>query len=564
MRCMSRLPWMSWMSKVWPLVVAVTATASEPAAPELDDAEVRLPYHELQRLIEAGRDPKPVETRIPAVLGACHLQLSVTQEVTTIDAGFRTSRFDDRPSTVPLIGGDLALESIEPATTHLLLQNGMMCEAADRAGSSELEARFRVVASGEEFRIELPVCPSIRLAVNGPDSGRTLLLATGEGERLVEPGSEVALDPESRELRLRWLDAGEREERLQPPVPSTWRWQHQALVFPDEDELGYLVLAHGSAAAGSGVEAVLELPAEARGITATGEDLKQARATRNEDGSWRLRLDWNSRDVLERDVEFQYRVPRRPLDRSWQLAVPAGPGDGATQARFVLPSTPAVNLSATGMEGPTEAEGLPAAFRELLGGSSYYLLEGEARATVEVRRLPVVATEDVVIENAVWFLGLEPDGAFLLTGGLEVGHGSSQRILLELPEGMSLLSCHVQDRGVDPIDRGDGRLEIVLPVPPGDGNQPTRVGLSLTGRVGAFDPLEGVLPLSLPRTSVFIRSLAWQIQLPGGYRAEVDGNLVRMPVEGSEAESLLKLNKRICRGERPEARVFYQSAHESK
>lgn len=525
------------------------------SAQSLEQAEVRLSYGELRKLIDASSKQEQEPLTIPASLASNRIKLSIDSGNPAIDVEFRTLRFAQEMALVPLIGGDISLERHQPEQEALIIHAGMLCHAGDSAGSTPLQARFRVTTGVESFILKLPPCPATLLDTSGLPDGVAVAVETAAGERILAAGALLPLPSEAGTLKIRLLNAEESSEALRPPQPSTWTWQHQALVTPVEGELIYQILSHASSAAGSGLEASLRLPTDARQIEVKGDDLLRRRISRDGNGNPQLQITWNSRDLLERDLEVNYRVPLRPLDSSWTLEAPVGDGEGA--ARFIIPSSANMSYSATGMLGPLAAESISSRLARGLEGNTCFVIEGKSAVELQIRRLPVVATDDAVIKEAIWKLVLEDDGAMLAEGVMVVDHVSAQRVTLDTPEGMKLLSCHVTGNAVEPIDLGQGKLEVALPS--AGKKASTVLTISFTGKVAALDPLEGMLALSLPQTPLFIRSLNWQISLPPGYRAEVSGNLSRVAGGNDAPGSSIKLRKNLCRDERPQVRVFYQS-----
>ena len=543
---------------IW-VATAVLAAAAEPA---LDEAEVRLPYAELRRLIERADGAGGGEAAPEAELLSARFRLGGDAGGPVVDAGFRVVRWaaGPVPVPVPLVGGAVALERHEPADAALVVRDGMICHGGAALGTATVDARLVVAAAGDEFELVVPPCASAVVEVGGAGDDIGAVVRGGGGtERVLGPGGRIVLPAGGATLTVRWLSGERAREALRPPAPSAWRWQHQVLVVPGVGELDYRVAGHASAAGGSGTEATLVLPAEARGVEVGGDDLASQRVVRGADGVPRLHLGWSARGVLERDVAIRYRVPLRPLDETWELAAPAGEADEATRAVFAVVASPRLGYAADGLVGPLPPEALPAVFSGAPAAGAFYQLESGARAVLAVRRLPVVATAEAIAPEAAWVLRVEPDGALLAEGKLQVEHRGEQRVVLETPEGMALLTGQVGDRAFEPVDLGDGRLEFALPAPPA-GGPPTVLACSFTGRTEPLDPVEGTLALSLPRTPLFIRALTWRVELPPGLRAEVHGNVTREPNPAADGPATLHLRKNLCRDEQPGVRVFYQRA----
>ncbi len=534
-----------------PLLAALLSTPFLAAADPLEDAEVRLPYSEIRRLLEERKEPAPAEV-LPSSLASARFKVSREGGRLVIDAAFRTMRFSDRPTLVPLLGGAVALERSEPAELGLLVKDGRICHASAEPGSSAFNARF--LSGADEVELTLPASPSLILETDEPG----FLASTGDREQPLLPGQPLPLPAAGAVVTLRALSTREAEESLRPPQPSDWTWQHQALVRDEDGELEHLVIARASATTGSGLSAELLLPSDARDVHATGEDLASWLGIRNADGSNRLLLEWKSRDLLEREVTLTYHRPLRPLDASWQLVAPRGTGDQASRTRFLIAANPRRAFEAAGLAGPFDPEGLPPTMREALAGSTYHTLESKDHtADLGARELPLVATAEAVVSEATWTLRQESDGALLAEGLLKIEHRQPLRVAFDSPAGFTLLSCAVNGRDTRPVDRGEGRIEV--PLPPA-GKEVSQVQLSFTAAGDALDPVSGTLALALPRTPLFIRTLNWRIDLPAAYRAEVHGNLIRDSLAAADPPSAIRLRKNLCRDEVPAVSVFYQRA----
>ncbi|WP_193212291.1 hypothetical protein [Luteolibacter marinus] len=528
------------------LMAAVFLSPCSAPADPLGDAEVRLPYLELRRLLDEGKDVSPAAETLPPALGAARMKVLRAGGQIAVEATFRTLSFTDAQVLVPLVGGTVSLDADEAMEVKLLVRDGRICHAAEAKGTSTFTVRL--LGDGPELTLDLPPCPSLLV-----ETDETGLLVN---ERPLTAGQTLPLPAAGGPVTLRALSTREAEEASRPPQPSDWSWQFQVLVREDEGELVHVVSGRASATGGSGLSAGLRLPADAREVSAQGSDLASQRTGRDADGTTRLNLKWKSRDLLEREIVLSYRRPLRPLDSTWQLATPMG--TGALQTRFLIAANPRRAFEAAGLAGPFDAGNLPAALREALAGSPYFTLEGKDGTTpLQARELPLVATADAVIPKAAWFLQQEVDGSRLIEGVLEVEHRQPLRIALESPAGATLLNCSVNGRETRPVDRGDGRIEI--PLPPG-GESTTKLQLSFTAAGDPLDPVSGTLSLALPRTPVFIHSLSWRIDLPAAYRSEVNGNLTRTSLESGDPGSAIRLGKNLCRDEVPAVAVFYQRA----
>ena len=517
---------------------------------ELDRAEVRIPYAELKQLLARAEPTVTPPKQKPALL-SLRLRLAMDGPRPVMEATFRTVGFHDEVAVIPLIGGAVSLDSQSPENAVILAEDATLCLASDTTGTRALQLRLLPILGPGGFTISIPPCPSVIFETGDLPDGQSVVLRSEAIEETLAAGQIRPLPSSGVNLAIRLLDDRETREAMRPPTPSSWTWQNQVLVIPAESDLIYHVMARASAADGSGVAAILPLPADAQDIVVSGEDLVSHAKVRGENRSLVLSLDWKTRGLLDRQVGISYRLPLRPLDRTWRLQAP---GDAATRTRFIIATTPLRAYSAEGLSAPLSPQGLPAVFTELLHGGNCQHLEIETPAAdLSAIPIPIAATDEGVVKQSEWTVKIEPDGAMLATGVFAIEHKSPLGFVFDTPQDMKLLSCELGGRPVSPVDLGGGTLKVTLP--PQGGSSRLACSFSHTG--SALDPVEGTMKLSLPQTPLFIHALSWQIYLPPGYQAETHGNLTRVHEAGA-APSRIMLRKNLCRAERPEIHVFYQ------
>jgi len=524
------------------------------SAQSLDDAEVRLPYGELKQLLAAAQIPsqqKPAELA-PALLSS-RLRLGIEDGLPTIDLTARVAAFGEGMAFIPLIGGEVSLEKSEPADAIIVTRENALCLVLSEAGNRSVDMRLLASSTADGFTLTLPPCPSMILETTGLPEGSSVQITYGKQRETLGGNQRRALPGEVGTLHIRVLTDTETRAALSPPEPSTWTWQHQALVIPEDDALFYQLSTSATTAAGSGVAALLPMPQDARDITVSGEDLISHNIVRGEDRSLALALNWSTRGILDRRLQISYRAPIGPLDHIWKLHAP---GADDTRTRFMIATRPLLGYAAENLSPPRPAIGLPSEIIGSLNGNPCQFLEAATTAELAVTLIPVAETAEGVIRAAEWSLKIEPDGAMLTTGMLVIDHKGPFDLTLDTPQDMKLLSCELKDQRITPVDLGDGRLKLSLPANGGN----SLVKISFTGLRSALDPVEGTLNLALPQTPVFIHTLSWAIEMPSIYQAEIHGNLTRSTSTDKSGGSRIHLTKNLCRDERPEVNVFYQRA----
>ncbi len=537
-----------------PLVVSALMSNLALAGSALDEAEVRLPYAELKSLIAGASKVANVSQEAPSLLAA-KFHLTLLDGKPVIDATFRSATFADGLAHVPLVGGDLTIESQQPSDARVVVRDGMLCQAVDLAGTQILELRLLPNSGANGAEVVVPPCPAAVFETGDLGDEWSVAVIIDGRDQVLGANRRIALPLAGGSYSIRILGSEETREALRPPEPSVWTWQQQALVVPEDGAIRYRVLANASAVGGSGVAAAVALPPDARGVAVGGDDLAGHKVVRRSDRSLEIEVTWKTRGLLERELSISYSLPRRPLDRIWKLQAPSAAGEAATRTRFIVSGSPDLTYAADGLEGPFTPKGLPVGFADALEGAACYQLEGAAAVDLSVKPLPVVAVAEAIVTEALWQTRMEPDGAMLVEGTLTLDYRGVSGFPLDVPPGLTLLSCEVGENSVTPVVTGEGSVRINLPA---DGAK-NRVSCAFTGRAGVIDPVQGTLELTLPKTPLFIRTLSWRIELPTGYQAETGGNLVRVAGPG-DAPSRLILRKNLCRDEQPVANVFYQKS----
>lgn len=541
------------MSTIHPLLGAMLISSTTLLqAQHLEDAEVRLSYAEFKTLLQQANPPAP-QTAPKALpkptLVAARLSFEMDGPQPVLVGQFRVTSFSDDIASTPLILGKVTVEHQEPAAATVVMEQQAISLITREAGAHALKLRLLPQSSGQDCQFDIPPCPSAILEIGTLPKDHSVVLLHGAQEIPLKAGQSFPLTSGQGPSTLRVLDSQQTAAATRPPEPSEWTWQHQAFVDTHDGELVYEILTQATATGGSGVEAMLPMPADARGIRISGEDLVSFEAQRGDQRSLAVALTWQTRGLLDRQLRVSYRMPLRPLDDTWQLQ---SPGNGPTKTRFLIPENPQLKLDAEGLSISSRPEGLPKPFTESLRGRNYRSLEAGTTAELRITRMPVAATAEGVIKQASWNIDLETDGAMLVAGSMLVEHRTPLEFAFDTPPNMKLLKCELNGRPVAPVDSGNGKLMVSLP--PDSGT--SKVTCSFTGRNPELDPVEGTLQLALPLTPLFIHSLEWTLNLPGSYQAETHGNLKR--ISNHQNPSTIKLHKNFCRGERPEVQVFYK------
>jgi hypothetical protein len=191
-------------------------------------------------------------------------------------------------------------------------------------------------------------------------------------------------------------------------------------------------------------------------------------------------------------------------------------------------------------------------------GGELSLMLANALLVPKEESSPRLETAVAIVTKSEYTTRLVGDGSTLTEASLELEHDDALRWSFTLPEKCDLLKCAVDGKPMRPIARENGIMEI--PLEHGGDSKTTarKVTFSYTCAKGKLHAVEGETTLELPLTPLFIQELNWAIEVPEAYEVTgVDGN-VEFAASAEAKTNTVRLVKRLCRNERPQAHLFYR------
>lgn len=557
-----------------PIGSLLVAAPGEP--PDVRATSVTIPYAELRSLWDAAH-VKPPEK--PVVLPPLTHSVSLARyafkmspDPKTIEcrATFEVTNFGDGWTEVPLLPAEVRIESIAPETTVVSLREGFYTLLLNGPGKRVITIQFaarlaNATGTAPNLRLAIPPALMAETSFTGIPVGSDVELV--DGVRVAGSSATPTmfrLGP-APVLAFTVLRPDRRSKKA--TVPATWNAHGQTIVFAEEGRTTCRSRIMAEGVDGDTAEMRIVLPATANVREVESANLERWETTRSDDGLQRVvALRWNGPECIARDVMVVYELPLIAREGEWTLTAPLVKGAIAQRSAFFVVTRSGLEITAVVAADPGANAGLNelgAALSGALGGSSFvtiYAAPGEVVAAVKVKRLPLLATAQARIDDAQFQMRVVADGSLLTEAKFMVRHDRPQVLRLELPMGSDLLACSVNEVDVNPIDRGDGRLEISMPSPPDA--KPTRVMFSYSARGEKLAPVAGQVELVLPRTELFTSLISWQVQLPGAYELTAfEGNVdmasaARPPGDGNE--TVVRLRKELCKGEAPRVALFYR------
>lgn len=546
-----------------------------PGPAALEKAEVRLPGAELLRLWEEARAAKsvvPPEPLPEGLLLAALFRVGLSSGKVGLEAEFRVESFGRKWERIPLMGAGITVASVDPPDARLAVVGDRLCFVAPEAGQTVVKLKFAEIQAppaGVAPFLQLETAPGAvgQMEVNGVPEGTVVVNAQGVpvGGGLKQGQTRVSLPAQGGRVTLGLLEESRLPKAELPPPPpplspSEWALQNEVLVQEGEGELSFVVHTDASALNGSALEAVLLLPPNARGVTATGEDLAEVRPARTEEGRTELRLRWKTRDIMERSLVISYALQKLPLAPEWPLRAPALPQEDRARSLFMVALPPGVELSGPGLQGPLPAHKLPRWVGEKMKAAEFVTLSGSSEAALQARLLPRLDTASGVVTRSEYTTRVVGDGASLTQGTVEIEHDEALRWIFTLPTGSNLLKCSVDGAAVKPVALSDGGVEVLLAhAGPAAKTVKSTVAFSYTRTSDKLHAVDGQTALELPLTPLFIQEVLWTVEVPEAYQISgVGEGMEHAPAAQGAGPNTVRLVRRLCRNERPAAQIFYE------
>ncbi len=535
----------------------------------LDKAEVRLPYAELKKLWEASQATiKPVEPIAPpaGALLAARYSLDISSGSLIMSVEFKAESFAGKWEKIPLMGADIAVASVEPEDTRVVIENDYLCLMAKESGSVTVTVRFN-----EQPLPQTEDMPFVRLItahgavgslqIKGIPDTRLLKIKNGQLLKRSEGVASIALPAKGGELCLYLTDAS-LEKKAEPPPPihsSEWTLQNEVLAYEGDGEICYRIKTHAMALNGSALNMTMLLPANARSIKLDGaDDLSDWKMSRNKDGQSEVHLQWTTRDIMERSFRLSYAMQKLPLDTEWELKAPTFMSDDKTKSFFMFPLASGVEIKADNLQSPVPLSKLSKWVAEENSGTEFGTIIGGSMVKIQTRLLPRMETAVAIITKSQYSTHLVSDGSVLTEASLEIEHDTGIRWSFSLPEKSELLKCSVDGSSVQPIARDKGIMEIPLSNN-SEKKGRSQVAFSYTAAKGKLQEIEGQVTLELPQTALFISELLWSVEVPETYEiSATEGNTTTSGHKGAASPNTVSLIKKLCRDERPQTQLFYR------
>lgn len=526
--------------------------------------EVSLPLSEWQSVWKAAFLPtitkpevKPEPPPISAAVQSILYTARVDGQTLHCEATVQLRSLTEGWQKIPILGEEWTLEPARmPQGVTIIREDGHLSALLHGAGDFEMKLALSLdLTSGATFTVMPAVAQ--RFIVSEMPAGRVLTIND-------QPPSTqdhlCALPPKGGKVTLKLEEPRAPEPPPPPPQPSTWAADAQVAALFRDGEFQYSARLFLRAAKGSGLDATLQLPANAQVDDVSGDDLGSWRSQRSSDGSRRLiSVRWKTADKLDRKLMLRYTIPQSPVASEWTLVAPQAEEKG--HAAFAMEPQEGIEFTHPALQKVPPSRVL-AWIRADVTSSEVLVVEGDATLALSAKSLPRVEAAKATIHEQRATTRLVADGSVLHELRYEFQHHGPLTWRFDLPEGATLLGCKVNDNDARPVLRGERQLEFALSAK-GDGSTTSTVTLTWHLKGKAWDKLSGQLSLDLPKADLFTHELQWQVELPEGYDVAATEGLDRA-VMAKASDRVVAFKKQLFTNEAPGVELYYQHIDEAQ
>jgi hypothetical protein len=501
---------------------------------------------------------------VPAVLKSAEYLLDLSGDSPVMTADFEARIFTEDWHSLPLFGGSARLKSSDDSAS-VVWRDKVYALLTNKVGdiAAHLDLTMPAVTEWND-KEGFQFYPS--------PANRTVFTITG-----IPPGRQIRLgelNPSTRKKgkEIYHLSGDEGTFRIyleeaaveEPILPSVWTLHSQIMIRYSEGRLTHSARIQAQADSGSGMSMELELPPNVSRVTLEGEDIGDWKLGPRTKDSRSLKVSWETPNALDRSLLLKWELPQSALSDQWALTPPRADNEGGgSKTLIAMAPVDGLELTHPEVQASGESRRLPEWLRNEVGTEDCLITEltGGESISLAATWLPRLKTAQATVSLAKFSTRLVSDGSMLVKADYTVQHGSPLNWVLELPSADQILTCEINQKGASPIQREENKIEFRLP--PATSDSGTRIHLCYALKADALDPVSGRVTLELPRTDLFIHRLDWALVIPGQYEpTAVQGNvqLGSNKDNSDEVESgnLIRLEKELCRGERPAVEIFYQ------
>ena len=534
----------------------------------IENSPVEIPYGELKELLRTAtlsekKTPKPP---ISAVLESVEFKLNLSGARPAMTASFEAKTFTADWNMLDLFGGSLRLEKSDDSVS-VVSRDGTYRLLTNTVGEHTALLDLTVPAiedwgAKQGFLFSPAPANRIVFSVSGIPEGKVVRLGDLRPFSSENGSQTWRLSGEEADLQV----SLEEEAPENPILPSKWTLHTQMMIRYSDGRLKHVARVEARAESGSGVEMDLLLPPNASRIDLEGEELEDWKPGPRSDDFRIVRILWKTPNIFDRSFVVSWEIPQSALAGQWTISPPRVRRDDESESKTLVAMLPIDGLELTHPEVKTSEESsrLPDWLRNEVDSKDCLIAElaGYDPINLNASWLPRLKTAQATVSLAKFTTRLVTDGSMLVKADYTIQHSSPLTWLLELPSSDQILTCEVNQKDARPIQREANQIEFRLTSPQSDSGSTIHLCYAL--KSDALDPVSGQVLLELPRTDLFIHRIDWELVIPDDLEpAAVQGNVQlandqTKTSETDESENLIRLEKELCRGERPAVELYYQ------
>ncbi len=485
---------------------------------------------------------KPVAP-CPAIISSERCEVSWQNGQWRLTTDFEVEVLQDRWLILPLADAGLPLLSSQVSEGRIITKDGACALLTNKPGPVKIRLVQETPQPIEDLDFWVSSATSIQAHLTSTEPG--LHLTLNEAALTSAPLAVAPAEKERTPLQFRRTTVPAVEKK--DLTPGVWESRSETQIAYEDGRLNYHHRVVLLCTSGNDSAATLLLPPDCIVLRVASEELDRWEATAAQDHI-ALQLDWKKPGARQRILFVDVARSQPNIMANWPLN---SPQTGQPQPEVWQLTIPSGLRTTVPAEHPLAAS-LSTWMQEKLTGNDAPVFQALAGVNIPVTPLKTIALAEARIEAARFSSELAAGGGMLSDATLEIAATEKTTVDLQFEKDTRIISCRVAGQRQNPLDLGDGRIQLSLPA----ARDRISVELTFSQQLVAFDPASGQVRLTMPQTPLLTKTASWRVRLPDGLSLSAfDGSVV---ADASGASGELHFQQELYRDTAPLAILFYQ------
>lgn len=485
----------------------------------------------------------PAKAPCAAVISSVNCEITWQNEQLRLNTDFEIEVLSDTWTILPLSDARLPLISSQTSEGRILIREGAYALLTNKPGKIKVRlVQESINPENTDFWLSPATSTLTRLTSSDPNFHLTL------NEKLLTSTPVALVANESGKTALQIRRTTTLVVEKVDLAPGTWESRSETQIAYEDGRLIYYNRVVLLCTTGDDTQATLHLPANCIILNVEGEGLEKWTSLAEKELT-SLVLTWKKAGLRQRVFLVNLALTLPNIIGKWPLVSPQVPNHLSQSEIWQLTTPPGLQQAVSGAR-PLVAS-LSPWMRGKLADNDAPAFQAPVGSEIEITPLKTIVLAQARIEVARFSSELAVGGGMLTDARLEIATSEKTTVDLQFEKEARIISCRVAGQRQDPVDLGEGRIQLRIPVA-----ERALVELTFSQQLPAFDPASGKVRLTMPLTSLLTKAASWGIKLPPGLSLSAFDGSVIADSTGSNGE--LRFHQELYRDTSPLVVLFYQ------